>query len=271
MKIAVVSTSKGSGATFIATNFAHSCSINYIDLNLPAFGSTLFKGEKIDTLKAVWHTENLTESHCGNCDKCANACAKKCYLKTEEDISLFCKGCPSGKCTLSCEKQLLNGKEEQIGEIFVEKYEKIKVLSLNTREENLSAASECAVDYLQGENAILDMPESTTPQFITALKLCDYCVIVTEGSSFDFEQFKAIIRLCKLTAKPYGVIINKLLTHYDKLTDYCNLHSTDVLAKIPYNKRDERIILSGEIISKVKFSYKQYFTSALQVIKKKIK
>ena len=69
--------------------------------------------------------------------------------------------------------------------------------------------------------------------------------------------------------KPYGVIINRLTTVYDKLIDYCNLHSTEVLTKIPLSSREEKMIVAGRIIAKEKNSYKRIFEGVIQNLKRK--
>ena len=270
MKVAVISTSQGSGNTFVSTNLAAISGWTYLDLNAPAYGFNKLNSEEGKTAPLSWHFKT-TLSSCGECNKCLSLCVKKCFVKGEEGAMLNCKGCAEGECPILCENGAIESQTQEVGSISRAKKDNFSIAHLNYIQYLEREAVESALKSLADENAIIDCDEFERIHTLTALKNCDYCVIVTEGSSFDFEVFKTIIRTCKLMSKPFGVIINKLTTPYDKLIDYCNLHSTDILAKIAYNKRDEKAILAGELLAKQKYTYKQAFTNAMQSIKKKLK
>ena len=271
MKIAVIATTEGAGSTFISTNLSYVSSYTYVDANLPFFGSTLFECEKISETPALWHTEELINDTCQDCTSCKDLCKKKAFFQTEERKFLNCKGCPDGDCTVACHNKNTNSKTQEIGTIVTQKSGKLKLVHLNGESASVPLIFECALKELSEEKIIVDCPPYSSANALPILKLCDFCVIVVEPGIYDFENFKALIRLCKLANKPYGVIINKLTTPYDKLTDYCNLHSTPVLAKIPMGARESKMIANGQIISAVKYTYKQYFSDVLVQIKKKLK
>ncbi len=270
MKLAVIATTKGAGSTFVSTNLAFVSNFTYIDANIPHFGSTLFECEKVNEEIAVWH-EELFKGNCEDCSNCKDLCKKKGYFVSEEQKSLICKGCPSGECTISCHKKLTTTKDREVGTIITQKSGKLSLIHFNSSNNDIPELCECALNKLEGEKVIIDCPDYSSANTLPILKLCDYCVIVVEPGVYDFENFKALVRLCKLAGKPFGVIINKLTTPYDKLTDYCNLHSTEILAKIPMGARESKLIANGQIISAVKFTYKQYFQDAVAKIKKKVK
>lgn len=270
MKVAVIATSQGRGNTFVSTNLSAVSGWAYLDLNSPCYGYDKLNTEEGESKQLLWHSKK-TISSCNDCEACVNACVKNCFIKSETGATLFCKGCAEGECTLSCDKDAVKSNTEEVGSLQLSKKDNFQIATVKAFSNLECEATECAINLLKDTNLIIDCADFEKNHTLTALKSCDYCVIVTEGDVIDFEVFKCIIRTCKLMGKPYGVVINKLTTPYDKLVDYCNLHSTDILAKIPYNKRDERAILAGELIAKQKFTYKQHFNGAITVIKKKLK
>ena len=270
MKIAVIATSQGKGNTFISTNLSAVSGWAYLDLNSPCYGYDKLNSEEGERKPLLWHSKK-TLSSCGECESCASACSKKSFIKNEEDVTLFCKGCAEGECTVSCDKGAIESISQEVGILKLSKKDNFQIATVEAVSHLECEATECAINLLKEGNLVIDCADFEKNHTLTALKNSDYCVIVTEGDVIDFEVFKCIIRTCKLMGKPYGVIINRLTTVYDKLIDYCNLHSTDILAKIPYNKRDEKAILAGELIAKQKFTYKQHFNGAITVIKKKLK
>ena len=271
MKIAVIATTSGAGSTFISTNLSYVSGYTYLDCSLNQIGHTFFEREKTEDLPLNLQTVELTEKDCGECASCLSLCKKNAFIKTEEYAKLVCKACPEGDCTVACHNNLTKTNISNIGNLITEKSGKLKLARLNCEHHNVALAFECALKHLENENLVVDLQDYTAPFALPIMKACDYCIIVVEPGASDFENFKALVRLCKLANKPFGLVINKLITPYDKLVDYCNLHSTDVLARIPCTARESKIIQSGQIISAVKFSYKQYFTEVIHQIKKKLK
>ena len=244
MKVAVIPTSQGSGNTFVSTNLAAISGWTYLDLNAPAYGFNKLNSEEGKPAPLSWHSKTALSS-CGECNKCFSLCVKKCFSKGEEGAMLNCKGCAEGECPVLCENNAIESQTQTVGTLYRSKKDNFSIAHLSYIQYFECEAVECALKALTEENVIVDCDEFEKNHTLTALKNCDYCVIVTEGSSFDFEVFKTIIRTCKLMGKPFGVIINKLTTPYDKLIDYCNLHSTDILAKIAYNNHFSAFIISA--------------------------
>ncbi len=273
MKIGIIATTEGAGSTFVATNLAYTVNGAYLDLSRRVIGHTFFEESEITFCDLVIVQKTLN-GVCKDCVNCLSLCHKKKFFKGEEGNSLYCEGCPVGDCEISCEKDLLEENERKIGALKIFKSGKNTVAypSEICKEASLKQVGESALKILEKESVtVIDCPSADDAYALDIIKLCDYCVIAVEPGAFDFENFKSLVRLIKLAGKPYGVVINKIITEYGKLNDYCNLHSTEVLAKIPYSKREAKLIESGKLIAKEKFLYKQYFTNAFAAIKKKLK
>lgn len=268
MKIVVIGTTEGAGATFISTNLAFVSGWTYLDLNKNAVGHTLFEVENTEQKDATVCFCKLEANTCGSCSSCASVCKKGCYKQNGEEGALYCVGCPTGECEVSCDKDNLTTQELTVGKITVNKLGKQKLIHFTAEEGYFKNASECAILECDS-HVIMDCPPADAYNVLDCIKLADYCLIVAEPGAIDFEGFKALIRLCKLAGKPYGTIINKLLEPYDKLTDYCNLHSTEILTKIPLSSREEKMIVAGRIIAKEKSSYKRIFEGVIQNLKRK--
>lgn len=271
MKIAVIATTEGAGSTFTATNLAYSSNGIYLDVSKNQIGHTFFECNEPTQTDLLATFKSLSCESGEDCANCVQACHKKKAKKSEDKIELLCVGCPEGDCNLSCEKGFVTCENKSVGTLLTQKCEKVTLSRVICKEHDLAIATQCALKNLGDGLIIIDCPPADNGYTLDLLKLCDYVVIVAEPGAVDFEGFKSLVRLCKLASKPYGLIINKFITQYDKLFDYCNLHSTDVLAKIPHGKREAKIISAGKIIAKEKFTYKQYFTNALVVIKKRVK
>ena len=271
MKIAVIPTTEGAGGTFVSTNLAFVTNATYLDLSKNQIGHTFFEVQESSTHPLFATNRILANDLCTDCNKCLSACSKKKFAINESGALLNCEGCPDGKCTLDCDKGALTANDFQVAELTVEKSAKTTLARPKYSNHPLKLVAECAIEHLASDHVIMDCLPADGAYTLDCLKLCDYCIIVVEPGVFDFENFKSLVRLCKLAGKPFGVIINKFVTQYDKLFDYCNLHSTEVLAKIPLSARETKLITAGKLIAKEKFSYKQYFVNAFNVIKKKVK
>lgn len=110
-----------------------------------------------------------------------------------------------------------------------------------------------------GRTVVIDCPPGSSCAVSESISGVDYCLIVTEPTSFAFSNFKMVYELATLYGKPCGVVVNKCESDYKPLEDFCNYHNLTVLSKIPFDKGLASYLSDGEIAAKADLKYHKIF------------
>ena len=157
-----------------------------------------------------------------------------------------------------------------IGSEFNYSNEKVKVYYGKTSNVNFrKALFDEILKQNEFANVYFDLPGKITDFTLHVVKNCDLCLIVTEPTLFNFDEFKASLRLAKLLSKPYAIVFNKTALLPPQFEDYCYQTNANVLASFPNYLKEEKQISDCKILSRLKLTHKQAFLSLHQQIKKK--
>ena len=234
MKIAVVSGSPKSGKSFIATNLASVSTYAYFDCDfLNSNATSYFEASNVQSLQ---HDESSSVINANNFTSQNNTDDQAvCIGNSYNYVCDKVKVCYGKLETANCESLLFD-----------------KIIAEN-----------------QFTNVYFDLPNKLTAFTLHVIKNVDYCLIVEDASSINFDLFKGAVRAAKLLSKPYGIVFNKCTLIPPQFADYCYQQNANVLATFPNYLKEEKLISDCKILSKIKLTYKQNFLSLHQQIKKK--
>jgi MinD superfamily P-loop ATPase len=98
------------------------------------------------------------------------------------------------------------------------------------------------VDWL-----ILDAPPGTSCPVITAVRDCDFVVLVTEPTPFGLNDLALAVDAMRQLLLPCGVVINRADVGDDRVVDYCAAEQIPVLLEIPEDRRIAEAYSRGEL------------------------
>ena len=238
MKIAVISGSEKSGTSFIATNLASVGNYAYFDCDF------------INPKANFYFEEN-------------NATPTEHY---EDVFDLNSITFNNSTCCVSAN----TSKNLFIGNEFSYSNEKVKVYYGKTSNVNFrKELFDKILEQNELTNVYFDLPGKITDFTLHAVKNADYCLIVTEPTALNFDEFKGCLRAVKLLSKPYGIVFNKTTLLPQQFEDYCYQVNANVLASFPTYLKEEKLISDCKILSRLKLTHKQAFLALHQQLKKK--
>ena len=202
MKIAVISGSEKSGKSFIATNLASVSNYAYFDCDFINPKANFYFEENNATI--IEHYEDVFDLNSTTFND------STCCVSTNTSKNLF------------------------IGSEFNYSNEKVKVYYGKTSNVNFrKALFDEILKQNEFANVYFDLPGKITDFTLHVVKNCDLCLIVTEPTLFNFDEFKASLRLAKLLSKPYAIVFNKTALLPPQFEDYCYQTNANVLASFP--------------------------------------
>ena len=273
MKIAVLSGKGGTGKTFVATNLAYSIkNVAYVDCDVEEpNGKLFFNTPVLNSIPVKRLIPSFDKNLCNGCRKCVDNCHFNALIYILNRPVIFkeiCHAC--GLCKQVCPCKAIKEIPENIGVVNTRLYEHVKVIEgiLNIGQVSgvnvISKAKE--IGFKEADNIIIDCPPGSGCSVIEAIKDVDYCLAVTEPTSFSFENFKIIIALAQYLNKPVGIIINKYVEDYEPLIEYCNANKLNVLAKIPYSNNIAKLSGDGKIVAKYDPELKNKFIQIFEAL-----
>ncbi|MFA7287715.1 MAG: ATP-binding protein [Melioribacteraceae bacterium] len=255
LKISIASGKGGTGKTTIAASLASIIPNSvYIDCDVEEPNGHLLLKPKIDTEEFVSKLlPKIDPFKCTVCGKCVEVCEFNALINLKFEITLIdemCHGC--GACTYFCPEKAITEIEKPIGVIRRGKTENgilfidgllnigevaaaplIKAVKKKINERN-------APGFESTENFktyIIDSPPGTSCSMVEAVNDSDYCVLVTESTPFGLNDLKLAMEVLKTIGVPFGVVINKYDASYQEMENYIEETKTDLLLKIPFNKK----------------------------------
>jgi len=258
MKIAVASGKGGTGKTTLATNLAvvasrQGCSTAYIDCDVEEPNGHLFLKPAI-TRRTVVTTPvpRIVEEACQHCGQCGEICRYSAIVCLGQKVLVYpelCHGC--GGCALVCPNQAIIEVPREIGVVERGQAGPVEFVHglLNVGEAQsppvIKAVKAAApdVDWL-----ILDAPPGTSCPVITAMRDCDFVVLVTEPTPFGLNDLALAVDTVRQLGLPFAVVINRADVGDGRVRDYCAAEQIPVLLEIPDDRRIAEAYSRGELV-----------------------
>jgi len=260
-QIVVLSGKGGTGKTTLTAAFSvlakkavvADCDVDAPDLHMllnPEIMERLeFKGSKL----AV-----IDEEKCVKCDLCREKCRFDAITKSLDVDQFSCEGC--GVCTIVCPVNAVKLNERVSGQAYISKirYGFMVHAMLNPGEANsgklVTLVRRNAKIVAEKENInliLIDGPPGIGCPVIASVTGVDAGLIVTEPTMSGIHDLKRALQLLEHFNVPSMVCVNMYDINEDnteKIFSFCKDKGTEVVGKIPFNKKVTEAMVKGKTI-----------------------
>jgi MinD superfamily P-loop ATPase len=280
MKITVLSGKGGTGKTTVATNLALSITnVQFLDADVEEPNSYIFiKPDFGEGYQQVLRKVPIIDQNkCRACRSCVDFCEYNALVLLGEEVLVIKEMCHScGGCKYICPEGAIIEENKEVGKIRVDK----SVAGMEFWQGELNIGEASAVPVIEALNqkisedktVIIDAPPGTTCPTIAAISDANYCILVTEPTSFGLHDLKMAVEVVKELGKPCGIIINRSEEDADKLIeDYASREGVSILTKIPFKREIARLYSQGtpfvEEMPEWKENFQEIFAKIKQVVR----
>jgi MinD superfamily P-loop ATPase len=214
----------------------------------------------------------VDETKCDGCGKCAEICQYNALAALKTDVLVFpelCHGC--GGCMLICPQAAITEGHREIG-VLESGHAGIVAFvhgRLRVGEAMAPPLIRSVKKHATGEMLnIIDAPPGTSCPVITAVRGCDYVILVTEPTPFGLHDLKLAVETVREMRLPFGVLINRANIGDDRVRTYCVTEDIHILAEIPDDRRIAEAYSRGEPAVNVLPEYRQAFHRLWADVKK---
>ena len=254
MRIVIASGKGGTGKTTVATNLAlavrnRNHRVTLIDCDVEEPNAHLFIKPVIEVSYEVGiPVPEIDFELCDYCGLCAERCAFNALAVIKDNVLVFdriCHGC--GGCSYFCPNQAITETVRPIG--VVEKGIRNGLGFIHGRLNPGEAMAPPLINKTKAEIRsddinIIDAPPGTSCPVVASLSNSDYCILVTEPTSFGLNDLDLAVQLTEKMGIKTGVVINRCDMGDDRIEDYCLKNGLEILMQIPWN-RDFAVSYAG--------------------------
>lgn len=271
MIIAVASGKGGTGKTLVATSLAISLNkerhIKFLDCDVEEPNANIFFKINLQIRHSVYlNIPDIITEKCNLCGVCSKICAYNAIAVLPNYVmpmTQLCHGC--GACVYLCPQKAIKEKQREVG--VVESGNDRNVTFIQGRL-NIGEAMATPVIREVKRNinnnedlVIIDTPPGTSCPVIESVKGSDFCLLVTEPTSFGLNDLRLAVETIRYLKIPCGVIINRYTFDNNLILDYCKNEGIPILGKIPLDVLIAREYSKGNTLVAAFPQWEPYFIS----------
>jgi MinD superfamily P-loop ATPase len=259
--IAIASGKGGTGKTTVAVNLAFLLGSTkktaLVDLDVEEPNAQLFlQGDITGEYRQYRQVPSLIEEACTSCGLCQDVCNFHAIIQLGDKPMIFPQLCHScHACTTLCPQQALVMKSEPMGMITAFGRD-----GLQSLEGRLDVGQEQAVplihktkkladkSFSDKEFLLFDSPPGTSCPFVAAVDDADYVLLVTEPTPFGLNDLKLAVETVRGMGLRFSVVINRAGIGDERVQQWCEQESIDVIANIPDSREAAVFYSRGELI-----------------------
>lgn len=277
LTIAVLSGKGGTGKTFVSVNLAAAAPLaRYYDCDVEEpNGHLFFKPENICEEIVSVPIPIADETKCDGCKTCVNFCRFHALAYAGGRLMVFEDVCHScGGCVLVCPRQAITEVNQPIGRISKGQSESVAVCS-GMMDTGVESGVPIIRKLLENQEmcdglSVIDCPPGSACTVTESIRNADICILVAEPSIFGAHNLDMVYRLCRMSGKPVGVVLNKCTQGDNPSETYALANHIPVLASIPFDKELAYLNAEGRIAVREKESYRILFRNLLQRIQSEV-
>jgi MinD superfamily P-loop ATPase len=277
MIITVASGKGGTGKTTVATNFALSLGmVQFIDCDVEEPNANIFIKAEINERKEVTLSiPEINKKKCDYCGKCSEFCAYNALAVVPSNVLVFPELCHScGGCELVCPKDAVNWHDRAVGKV-----EHGVAKGMDFYQGVLNVGEAMALPLIkslkkkvdQSKNVIIDVPPGTSCPVIESISGSDYCILVTEPTSFGLHDLKLAVEVVRHLNIPFGVVINRDGIGDKKVETYCQNENITILLKIPERRKIAHLYSKGIALVNESYEWHEMFGEVFNQIMQEVK
>ena len=254
MIISVASGKGGTGKTLVATSLALSlCNntpVQLLDCDVEEPNAHILLKPVLSRRESVSiPIPSVDEKRCTFCGKCAEVCAYHAIAVLGNKVLVFpelCHGC--GACSYLCPESAICEEGNEVG--IVEFGESTGIEFVHGKLGIGEVAAPRVIDEVkQHKNkeglTIIDSSPGTSCPVVTAIKDTDFCLLVTEPTSFGLNDLALAVEMVRSLSIPCGVVINRDGVGDTKVEEYCLNEGIPILLRIPLDIEIARLYSRG--------------------------
>ncbi len=277
MIISVASGKGGTGKTTVATSLALSLpQVQILDCDVEEPNAHIFIKPAIGHQDPVFiPVPQIQENLCGHCGRCQKVCAYNAIAVLKDRVLVFpelCHGC--GSCSYFCPQKAIQEVGKEIG---VVEFGEARGLQFVHGKLHIGQAMAPPLIRAVKENinstrtVIIDAPPGTSCPVIEAIRISDFCLLVTEPTPFGLNDLILAVEVLRKLNIPFGVVINRADLGDERTEQYCQEEHIPVYLRIPFSRKIAEGYSRGETVVETCPEYKEKFRQLFEKIEEKIK
>ena len=242
MIISVASGKGGTGKTLVATSLALSLNkrdpVQLLDCDVEEPNAHILLKPLLGHKQTVFiPVPKVDEERCTYCGKCAEVCAYHAIAVVGKKVLIFselCHGC--GACSYLCPEDTISEEGREVGVVESGRAGGLEFVHgrLNIGEVAAPRVIGEVKKHINRERlVIIDVPPGTSCPVVMAVKDSDFCLLVTEPTSFGLSDLTLAVDMVRRLGIPCGVVINRDGVGDRGVEEYCLKEAIPILLRIP--------------------------------------
>jgi len=254
MIISVASGKGGTGKTLVATSLALSLNsgnaVQLLDCDVEEPNAHILLKPSLDHKQTVsLLVPRVDEAKCTYCGKCAEVCAYNSIAVVGNRVLVFpelCHGC--GACSYLCPEGAISEEGREIGILEFGEVRGIEFVHGKLAIGEVAAPrviSEVKKHVKKERLTIIDAPPGTSCPVVEVVKNTNFCLLVTEPTSFGLNDLTLAVDMVRELGIPCGVVINRDGVGDTRVEEYCLKEGVPVLLRIPLDVKIAQLYSRG--------------------------
>ena len=244
----------GTGKTLVATSLALSLSkeerVQFLDCDVEEPNAHILLRPAFSRKQAVTiPIPVVNERECTLCGRCAEVCVYNALAVVGKQVLVFpelCHGC--GACSYLCPENAITEEGKEIGALELGRTGSVEFIHgrLNIGEVAAPRLISEVKGYINPDSlTIIDAPPGTSCPVVTAVKDTDFCLLVTEPTSFGLNDLALAVDMVRKLGIPCGVVVNRDGVGDKGVEEYCLKEGIPIIIHIPLDIKIARLYSRG--------------------------
>ena len=254
MIIAVASGKGGTGKTLVATSLALSLinrkAVQLLDCDVEEPNAHILLKPLFTHKQAVTiPIPRVDEARCTYCGRCGEVCVYNAIAVVGEKVLIFpelCHGC--GACQYLCPEDAISEEGREIGVLEFGRVGGLEFVhgKLNIGEAMAPPVIRQVKKHINQDGlVIIDVPPGTSCPVVETVKGSDFCLLVTEPTSFGLNDLTLAVEMVSRLDIPCGVVINRDGVGNKGVEEYCLKEGIPIMLQIPLDIRIAQLYSRG--------------------------